>query len=427
MKNLLVSLFYFLLVASITFFIWNILPDFGKLIAIILLAITGFFCIKNILATVFGVVFSHFTSLFTGFVALVLVLLGGLWGYNHFIKSEENIQATPFESESVIEKDPLTQALDTLNVSSSEVMISSSPSAVATDTPGLFQRVKNWFAEDTMQNDSAPLSTTVFAPSHAGESVTKEEIVALLEKNGQIGEEERAYWKEAVSALTDVQLLELKNILEQDTTVTIAADNNNVEIVSSSPVAQILNTQSPSLAPSQTSVIPNDPIPTESNWKKPVVIEDASPSNTPDPSFAPKNPKLVSSGPSDEVFIVPLQNQNAQMVFPKEYTVSSIVWTDSGVKFAVLTPSEARGFIETTLQISGDKYEKYAPLFVNTSPDENTFIISQKTEKSVTYTTFFAGIMWDITISLPFAETPTLDDFYTLLLPIIFEEKNDTK
>ena len=108
-----------------------------------------------------------------------------------------------------------------------------------------------------------------------------------------------------------------------------------------------------------------------------------------------------------------------------EYTQA--VWTDTVdtldmVDFILETPQGKNASINVSIMNEGDLYTKYAPYFTKEiSRTENQFFVEQSSSNSVSYVSFFGGDLWNITISLPTSENSTIDDFYNILLPTVFE------
>lgn len=385
MKSFLFSLLAFLFIASISFFLWNMMPDWAKLIAFGLILLSGFFLIKTFFSDVLGFIFSHFSQLFTVFATAAIIAAVGIWAYPHLF--------TKKNTTSEIQADALSIALGEMSTSS-----------------------------------SAENNTRLMI---SDESISKEEMLEELEKNTQMGAEEKAYWKSSVALLNEAQLKELKKVLGSTAQEEIKPENT----VAQKPMETANQTNANEPLATSVSASPSvSANPTFSygatetgNWKKPVVIE---PTQTATASLAPdkKSPLLVSAGVSDEKYSVAFEQSNAAMIFPKEYAVSSVVWStnmkeEESVHFAVQTPEELRAFVTVTLQTTGENYERYSEQFKTPKNNENIFIMAEKKEKTITYVTFFNGVLWNIEISLPFVNAPQKQDFYSVLLPIIFEEK----
>ncbi len=294
--------------------------------------------------------------------------------------------------------DPLTKAIIAI---SSEETSTLSPNShlnpILAETPTAL----------TLQNDA---------------NTQKESTLEQIESNTQMESEEKTYWKSFILSILDVQLKEMQAVLT----------NSNTNDQSS---IQVLNANSPSpietpaalqgAIPSATSVKADN---FNKNWKQPVVVEATNTPSPATPSKTPKSPRLVSTGVSAEQYVIPLNTINAQMVFPHEYQISSIVrggnaLGDESVSFSVSTPNSLRGFVTVQLSHSGNRVDEYAQQFKKANTSQNIFLITDLTEKTITYTTFFNGVMWDINIALPFSSVPTKDDFYSILLPMVFEEK----
>jgi len=141
------------------------------------------------------------------------------------------------------------------------------------------------------------------------------------------------------------------------------------------------------------------------------------------------SPKFVFLDSSDKQFVIPFQNINAQMVFPSEYSISNVVWTDSKdsidqVQF-VVQKNKIEAFVAVKITNKGELFNLLASKFINEkSNSENLFFITKRTEKTISYSSFFNGLLWEIEINIPFSIPPTDNDFYNILLPIVFEEKN---
>lgn len=439
MKNFLTYLMLFAIIAAVCFFFWDRIPDFGKLLGVIAMLVSGFFAIRSFLSEVLGFVFSHFSSLFTTVVAVVSTAIIGLMIPKFF--------STPQISGNT---DPLSSAIAEISTSTAS-MENTTPSLISPNTTSSQSieqpdQATNTQANDPKKEGSIPSIIPLEKTKTNEVIVSKQEILAILESNKNIGEQERKYWQESLDGLSNAQLIELKNVISpekeensQNTAATPAApeapqntlaEGKSPFQTTSAPIAGATPTIIP--AGSTNSATTSAPTPvlsygdeSQNNWKKPVIIAE-------DTSVIPENnptaPILTSSGISDEKFIIPMEKENAQVVFPKEYSISSVVWTSQAdaiesVSFAVITPANQRAFVTITLKNNGSQFNALAEKFAKSLKTENRFIITERTSKKLTYTSFFAGIMWNISISLPFGTNPSDEDFYSVLLPMVFEAK----
>lgn len=440
MRKLLSYTLIALLLGGMFFLFWDEISSFWKKTTLIATIITGIFACKDFISWAFHFVLHKFSSLFKWFIALITSFFLFWGGYNalpeqgsvktnidemkssigNFFQipkptayiSDDEVVTIPSSSESGRNSKILTSG-DISNITTEEgerIMIytdSSSDEIERNNTNN--PEIASIDPLDALLNDESDIISS-------GQESMNEVLIEKVTEEEQEIEQEIADEKTRDS-IENINSNALNSNNENKNEITEISFADDSEENWKTPVVQILN------SPEATSPII---VKTEKNINA-VAATQPQIKNTNSKNLISSGSKLPSSGSQTEKFKILFRELPVQIVYPVEYSLSNALWTDKEntldtVSFSVTTPQKTKANISIDITDSGKIYNKYVKSFINkNSTDENLFFIESTSSQSITYVSFFAGNCWEITISLPENKAPTLNDFYEILLPAVFE------
>ena len=433
MRKLLTYTLIFLLIGGLFFLFWDDISSFWKKSSIIAAIIAGFFAIKDFIIWIFHFISNKFSNLFKYFLALIASLGVFFLGYD-MLPEEGSVKANikemktsvveflrlPSRSEEIIDGDVITipSPSSSESIRTLESGLNSSAEGgrdiirIYTDSSS-DEGVRNNDSSGSVLSEDSTSSVDPLTALLSDDYSTVEVINDIQEPSASIDP--------LVALLSDNTDSNAK-VEEGENTTTLSFVNDSDQNWKT-PIIQIINTPNPT----ETIVIP-----TESSNPKIIAVNinndenNTSSSNISlNTSLAESGGTLPSSGNNDDRFTIMFREIPVQVVYPIEYSLSNTIWTDKkntldSVSFQIITPQNEKVQMNIDIVNFGDIYDKYVNKFTQSSETKNIFFIEHTSSQSLEYITFFNGNCWKITITLP-SENPSLDDFYSILLPAVFE------
>ena len=437
MRKILYPFFLLSLVVGIYYFFGeNLAPLVQKILFVFGLAF-AFFLFRGLFLFFFDWIFESFSDLFKTIIAGILFFLItiGFWGMfpENITSKIENLFANNSQEGQVLSsfKNGVTEGVGELSektgnlVSQAGENISEGVSDLSNKAGSTLSATGDSISEGAKNSveKTQELLTSDRTPTNLLKNVkVKTETTTVEVSSGEvsvdIAKNEASAWKKPVVVYTADNSDENSFYVQKDKKDKNSENSNNLKTSQAGDESE--NSQKTSENSDNTAVLAS-----ENNTSKNTKAEKT---NAQIAQMKKSGVRLVSSGVSKEDYTVVFRAVDAQVVFPVEYKVSQVLWTDSEntvdqVDFSVLTPNDTKAEISISLSESGDVYQKFFSRFANTSSEENQFFVSAESENSVTYATFFEGILWEITISLE-GENLEKNDFYQILLPISFQKQD---
>ena len=438
MRNILYPFFLLSLLAGVYYFFGeNFSPLMQKILLVLGLAL-AFFVFRGIFLFFFDWIFESFSNLFKTIIAGIVFFLLGMSVWGSLPKNSTEKISDIFFSDTN-EKNPIssfgngvTEKVASLKDTAGE-KISDTTKGITNGVEGGVNKVGEALDSALSVRTPSHLLKNIKTVSEESKKKSKKEgqeknkeITEIKEnkkeenkqiQNPENSDEKISGWKKPVIAYLPEQEEEKREKSEE-----LEKNNSDALKNSGNKNAETENKDLKIVVTQNTNTSENTKN-TENSTKQKLAAEKTNSNIT---KMKQSGIHLISSGARPEDYTVVLRETDAQIVFPVEYIVSQVLWTDSEntldqVDFNVLTPEETTAKVSIALSESGATFQKYFDAFENNTTEENKFFISKTSENSRTYATFFEGILWEITISLE-GERFVDQDFYNILLPISFEK-----